>query len=90
MRINAFGTTVGKLVSVKEYEFCVKGKHGNSFYLKEFAVPVICAPIVNQKVNVVMSQFEQLSDHITSDTISNDGKIDILVVINNGRYHQIK
>ena len=70
---------MGKLVSVKEYEFCVKGKHGNSFYLKGFAIPVICAPIINQKVNVVISQFEQLSDFITSDTISNDGKIDVLV-----------
>ena len=88
MRINAFGTTVGKLVAVKEYEFCVKGKHWNSFYLKGFAVPVICAPIVNQKVNVVMSQFER-AIQLAMMEIDISG-CRLLLVINNGRYHQIK
>ena len=40
MRINAFGNNTGMLVSVKQYEFCGKGKQDNSFYLNGFSVPV--------------------------------------------------
>ena len=64
---------------MKEYEFCVKGKHGNSFYLKGFAVPVICAPICNQRIDMVKSQFKQLEELIPNDVVSDDGEIDILV-----------
>ena len=58
MRISSFGEGDGKLVNVNEYRFCLKGKSEGSFYLRRFDVPVICAPLSNQHLDVAKSKFE--------------------------------
>ena len=53
MYINSFGQVKGKLFQVSEYDLCLKGAKSDTFYLKGFAVPVICAPLstVNDRLS---------------------------------------
>ena len=60
MRISAFGEADGKWVKVNEYCFVLKGKNEDSFYLRGFDVPVICAPLSNQHLDAVKSKFESV------------------------------
>ena len=57
MTSNAFGDEKGKLMKVPEYDFCLTGPGDECFYLKGYAVPNICAPIRDQRRDLVASQW---------------------------------
>ena len=53
MVIKTFGNLSNKSVKTNEYRFCLKGVDGSSFYFKGYGVPIICAPINEQRIDVV-------------------------------------
>ena len=82
MTICAFGSKKGCSMSVNEYNFYLYGKRSERFYLKGYAVPTICAPLNNYKMEVDLLKEKNKninwSDYLPSDEIIN-GNIDILI-----------
>ena len=80
MKINAFGATKSKLISVEEYNFCLRGKQGDGHYLKGFSVPVICAPLNNCRIDFGKMTIEgvNLRNFLPEDE-EIDGEIDVLI-----------
>ena len=80
MKINVFGEAEGKLITVKEFNFCLESKQSDRYYLKGFVVPVICAPLNNHRVDARKMKFEhiELKDILPEDE-EIDGEIDILI-----------
>ena len=68
MKINAFGQSDGTIKTLNEYNFCLKGKQAvNRYHLKGFAVPVICAPLNNHRVDIrrITLEHEELNSLIS-------------------------
>ena len=80
MTINAFGDEKGKLMKVPEYDFCLTGPGDECFYLKGYAVPNICAPIRDQRRDLVALQFEIVRHLIPlNSTRSSSEEIEVLI-----------
>ena len=78
--INTFGSTEGKSALLKEYSFCVKNeKKKCNLYLTGFAVPFICSPLTDQRIEVVEDIFPILKNLDLSDISRNDRDIDLLI-----------
>ena len=80
MTVKTFGDTNGKLEVLEEFEFCVKNpKRGSKIYMKGYAVPVICSPLANQRVDVAEKLFPILKDLDLSDGKRGPHEIDLLI-----------
>ena len=78
--VNTFGNEKGKSDVYNEYEFCVKNdKRGCHLYMTGFAVPFICSPLMDQKVELVENVFPMLQSLDLSDIGEKSGEIDLLI-----------
>ena len=78
MCISSFDEADSKLVNVNEYRFGLKNKSDDSFYVRGFDVPVICAPLNNQHLDVMKSKFE-LVEQLVPQNKEINGEIDVLI-----------
>ena len=80
MVVKTFGGKQGQPMSLNKYEFCVKGVNDScNVYVNSFSVPVICAPLSGQKVDLVKEQFPFLKDLDLADKGKGDCDIDLLI-----------
>ena len=63
MIIKTFGNTVGKPMTVKEYEFVIKSKTGANLYMEGYGFPTICSTLGGQEVKVASDKFPCLKEH---------------------------
>ena len=81
IKINAFGSTHGQNLRLKEYEVVLKPLDRScSIYVKALAIPEICGPVCNQHVKLATDQNEFLRAlKLADDGEGNLKEVDILI-----------
>ena len=78
--VNTFGSNHGKSSILNEYSFCLKSEtRGCNLYMTGFAVPFICSPLTDQKVEVAEDIFPILKSLDIRNIGADHSNIDILV-----------
>ena len=80
MTVKSFGDLAGKTSVFQEYRFCVRNpKRGGAMYLTGFAVPNICAPLQEQRLEIVEKMYPILKKLDLSDVTEGNDEIDLLL-----------
>ena len=80
LNVKTFGDDSEKTMDLNEYSFCIRNFDGDcSNYLRGLAVPLICAPLSGQCIEVVRDQFPMLKSLNLADKGRGESEIDILV-----------
>ena len=83
MTIKTFGNENENSVEFKEYSFCARGMSGGqNIYLRGFRVPLVCSPLIGQRIYVVKTMFPCLASLDLTDKGNGDREIDLLIGAN--------
>ena len=87
--IKTFGTAGEMVKTCEEVQVSVQGNRDLNLYLTAHCVPIICAPLQNQRIEVAVREFPHLEGLELADSVHDKSELEVDLLVGSDFYWQL-